>query len=159
MSESLPAGFITIETLEPTEEVEEPDDGSSYDSRDDRRQSEYEATDVPERCAAGAPQELIAKLYACSGLLDSTRYREASKFRDLPGMDWADARVALNRLIANIRPNYSYRRRGADARFCRPGGIRAYSVGVRLPGQEGRERAKVQEGIGGCVGAFAPADG
>src|SRR5438309_698545 len=108
---SLPAGFLTIEAPEPAEEQPEPGGTPGYYSRDDRRRIDYEASTFPERCATGTPQDLTAKPYGCSGSLDSTQYREATKFRDIPGMDWVDARVALNRLMAEVRENHRGRRR------------------------------------------------
>ena len=125
MSGPLPPGFLKIEAREPAEQSEEPDEPweamqqpderPRHYPRDDRRRIEYEATDFPERCAPGTPQELSAKLYGCSGSLGSRQYKEASRFRDIPGMDWAEARVALSRLLADVRPNY-YRRRGVQTR-------------------------------------------
>jgi hypothetical protein len=119
MSGALPAGFLKIEEPDPPEEAdeadepwadsEEPDEQPRYYSHDNRQQIEYESAAFPERCVTGTPEELTAKLYGCSGSLNSTQYREATKLRDLPGMNWDDARVALNRLVADLR-EYSYRR-------------------------------------------------
>ncbi len=106
MNVSLPAGFLTIEPARlPANEPE-----ADYSRDDDRDRVDYESTTFPERCATGTPSELTAKLYGCSGSLGTTRYKEASKFRDLPSMDWADARLALSRLIAGVRDRYSYQR-------------------------------------------------
>ena len=43
--------------------------------------------------------------------LDSSRYMEATKLRDMPSMDWTDARVALKRLVIDLRVDVYYRRR------------------------------------------------
>ena len=52
---------------------------------------------------------ITAKLYGCSDGLDSTQYKEATKLRDLPGMDWTDARVALKRLVRALTGDVYYR--------------------------------------------------
>jgi DNA-binding ferritin-like protein len=57
------------------------------------------ATQFPKSYETGPPEELIAKLYGCSGSMDTTCYQEATKFRALGEMDWTEARLALNRLI------------------------------------------------------------
>ena len=67
------------------------------------------STALPEKCATGTPQELTDKLYGCSGSLSSAQYKEATKLRDMPGMDWADARIALSRLVADVRKDNSHR--------------------------------------------------
>jgi len=111
MSEALPAGFLTIEEAEPPSDGPDVELSCADYSQRDRRQ--YETTNLPERCATGTPQQLTAKLYACSGGLDSTRYMEAPKLRDMPSMEWEEARVALNRLVVDLKigvhSRYRYR--------------------------------------------------
>src|ERR1700747_3122037 len=50
----------------------------------------------PERIAVDPPEALrTAKLFGCSGSVNSGRYREATRYRFLPDMGWEEARVAL----------------------------------------------------------------
>ena len=51
------------------------------------------------------PLEVLrtTQLLACSGSIDSGRYREANKFRTLPEMGWEEARIALNRCAVVLR--------------------------------------------------------
>jgi hypothetical protein len=69
----------------------------------DQEKHDVERTEFPSLCNTSTPAELTAKLFGCSGSIDSQRYAAATKFRDMPGMDWATARVALNRLVAAIK--------------------------------------------------------
>src|SRR3954467_6792960 len=56
------------------------------------------ATAFPERVAVEGEEMLrTTKLFACSGSVNSTRYREATLLRAMPEMGWEEARVALNR--------------------------------------------------------------
>jgi hypothetical protein len=58
----------------------------------------------PKPIEVDAPEALrTQKQFACSGGLDSTRYREATKFRAPVGMYWEEARIALNRLLVPVR--------------------------------------------------------
>ena len=71
---------------------------------------------------AGAAEALRAeKMFACSGSPDSSRYREATKFRSMQGMGWEEARVALNRLVEPVR-----RDRGQIEPVCRSRRIRPH---------------------------------
>lgn len=104
MSE-LPFGF-TI--LPPPPELRLGKDRSddSYDWRSSYGQrialgDIHTAKTFPEPVAVGDPAE--EALFGCSGGLDSTRYREATKFRPLSGMTWEEARIALNRLVVPVR--------------------------------------------------------
>jgi hypothetical protein len=121
MNHALPGGILTIE--EPAE-FEGPDEVEAEESEPEpqapefpytgRHDAEHEATAYPKPCETGTPEELIAKFYACSGSLGSKQYREATKYRDLPNMDWPDARVALNRLVVAVQDNRYNRRRKPD---------------------------------------------
>jgi len=60
----------------------------------------------PEPVEVGAPEPLrTGKMFACSGSPDSSRYREATKFRAMRDMGWEEARIALNRLVEPVRWN------------------------------------------------------
>lgn len=103
MSDTLPPGFLTIGPAKlPSEEFEEP-------SRNHDRGKIANETAFPEHLETGTPEELASRLYACSGSPDSMQYREATRFRDMPSMDWTEARTALSRLDGDIR-GYSYYR-------------------------------------------------
>jgi hypothetical protein len=75
-----------------------------------------QSTEFPACTKIGGSDELRAKLFACSGSPDSMRYQEATKFRAVPDMDWTEARVALNRLMADVR-NYSSRYRVTNLQY------------------------------------------
>jgi hypothetical protein len=56
----------------------------------------------PEAIAVDPPETLrTTKVFACSGSPDSSRYREATRFRLMPEMGWEEARAALNRLLVD----------------------------------------------------------
>ena len=70
-------------------------------------------------------------MFACSGSPDSSRYREATKFRAMCEMGWEEARIALNRLVEPGTPRENEpvcRSRGIRPhcdrlyRLCRPAG-------------------------------------
>ena len=108
MSDTLPPGFLNIEADRPPPEPES--EANPKDLYDTRRQIDYRVTTIPALCVTGTPEELAAKLYGCSGSLETTQYQEATKLRDMPAMSWAEARVALNRLVIALG-GYSHRRR------------------------------------------------
>jgi hypothetical protein len=104
MSEALPPGFLTIEAPTPAA-PEQPEDEAPWREAD-RRQIALEIARLPERVAAGTPAELFGKPFACSGSPESTRYQEATRYRAIPEMDWPEARVALNRLVVDLKGDY-----------------------------------------------------
>jgi hypothetical protein len=111
MSNALPPGFLTIEAAEPPNDpVTSPD----Y-LTDEHRRVEFGAIGLPEQFETGTPAELVAQLYGSSGSPETYEYREATKFRDMASMDWAEARVALNRLVRELRGDRYYRRNVATA--------------------------------------------
>ncbi len=89
---------------------DDADDCGSYSyrhrfyGRDEERTEDVKA--FPEPAAAGTPYEVLAKLFGCSGAVDSTRYREATRYRAMPDMGWEEARVALNRLLTASPRDY-----------------------------------------------------
>lgn len=107
MSE-LPPG-VTI--LPPPPELELDDDSDDYrygwTGRSGQRSAlnEVQASKgFPEPIEVGAPEPLrTAKMFACSGSPDTSRYREATKFRAMCEMSWEEARIALNRLVELAR--------------------------------------------------------
>jgi hypothetical protein len=62
-----------------------------------------DATVFPKWVETGAPDALRAKLFACSGGVDSSHYMEANRYRVIPDMAWPEARAALNRLAVEVR--------------------------------------------------------
>jgi hypothetical protein len=103
MSE-LPFGF-TIGPPVPELRLGKDRSDASYDWRSSYGQrialGEIEAAKAfPQSVEVGAPEE---QMFGCSGSLDSSHYREATKFRTLPGMTWEEARIALNRLLKPVR--------------------------------------------------------
>ena len=106
MSATLPPG-VTIAKPQPELKL-----GGEYDNRhhdylvyhDDRDRADilHDASAFPTHCVIGSPQEIMAKLFACSGSLGSSRYREATKFRAIPDMGWEEARIALARLQTDV---------------------------------------------------------
>jgi hypothetical protein len=156
MTDLLPPGFLTFEPAElPPEESEaEP---SHYYFHDDRRRIGYESTAFPERLTTGTPQELTAKLYGCSGSLDTTRYKEVAKLRDMAAMDWADARVALSRLVAEVREDYSYRRRRREASTRDLIALAEFALTARgfdFLGKKGENAPKFRKELADAVGLF-----
>jgi hypothetical protein len=109
MSATLPPG-VTIAKPPPELELDDEDDDRRlgyrrpYYDDDDRRSPDalQAATAFPERIEAGLPEALAAKLFGCSGSLDSARYLEATRFRTMANMGWEEARVALNRLLVEV---------------------------------------------------------
>jgi hypothetical protein len=77
-------------------------DYAIYNDDRDRQDILHEATAFPAAVTAGTPDELMAKLFACSGAVDSSRYLEPTKFRAIPDMAWPEARAALNRLSVDV---------------------------------------------------------
>ena len=62
------------------------------------------ANAFPESVVVDTPEVLrTTHVFGCSGGLDSSRYREATKFRTMPGMGWEEARIALNRLVQPVQ--------------------------------------------------------
>jgi hypothetical protein len=111
VSDTLQVGFLTVDPAgSPPEPEPEASPRDYYGSRG--RIDGYEVATPPERCETGTQEELAAKLYGCSGSLTTLQYQEASKFRDMPAMTWAEARIALNRLVVALSV-YSYDRRAA----------------------------------------------
>ena len=102
----------------------------------------HTAKTFPEPVAVG---DLEETLFGCSGGLDSTRYREATKFRLRSGMTWEEARIALNRLVEPIRyesekPDHQY---VALAEFALPATGFAGFVGRR-----GEHAGKLRDELG-----------
>ena len=76
-----------------------------YDARGPARpeRNGQAATAFPEPVAIDPPETLrTAKQFGCSGDIESTRYREATRFRALPEMEWPDARIALRRRFVPV---------------------------------------------------------
>jgi hypothetical protein len=104
MSITLPPG-VTIAKPPAELKLGDADDDWCHhylDHNDDRPDILHDATAFPARVTAGSPEELMAKLFACSGSVDSSRYMEPTKFRSIPEMNWEEARVALNRLRVDV---------------------------------------------------------
>ena len=107
---SLPP-HITVAPPPPELELERDDDRDFY-RRPDYRHRGYDEVDPrplisttwPVRIEASTPEALLAKQWACSGSPDSTRYQEATRFRDMSSMTWEEARAAFNRLFV-ARPS------------------------------------------------------
>lgn len=60
--------------------------------------------EFPMPVEVAAPKSLrTEQVFGCSGGLDSSRYREANKFRTMQAMVWEEARIALNRLVVPLR--------------------------------------------------------
>ena len=107
MSE-LPPG-VTIAPPPPELDLDEDLDWQRPDWRDANAArhglSETQAaTAFPEPVAVDPPETLrTAKQFGCSGDIESRRYREATRFRALPEMEWPDARIALRRLFVPVQ--------------------------------------------------------
>jgi hypothetical protein len=105
MSE-LPSG-VTIAPPPPELQLDDDHDYRFEHWASDRRRSGLSAiqraTAFPQPIEVDAPELLRVKPFACSGSMDSTRYREANKFRTMPEMGWEEARIALNRLLQPVR--------------------------------------------------------
>jgi hypothetical protein len=101
--------FFTI--APPPPELQLGDDSDDYrwhscryrDSVQDGPSAIQAAVAFPEAVAVDPPEALRATPFACSGSLDSSRYRVATTFRAMPDMGWEEARIALNRLLNPIR--------------------------------------------------------
>jgi predicted DNA-binding transcriptional regulator AlpA len=111
MSVDLPPG-VTIAPPPPELNLgnDDGDDGYRFrwrygdDDEDYRRNGSTaleSATEFPERSEVEGLLLRSSKLFACSGSVDSERYAEATKYRTMPTMSWLEARVALNRLVAD----------------------------------------------------------
>jgi hypothetical protein len=103
----LPPG-VTIAPPPPELELDEDGDYRFGWTRDQHYRFALSAVQAaktfPERIEVDTPEALRSnKLFACSGSLNSSRYREATKFRAMPDMGWEEARIALNRLLEPVR--------------------------------------------------------
>lgn len=119
MSTTIPPG-LTIAPPPPELRLGDDDPWNRWridQSRDDddyRHDPMAEATAFPERIETDTLDTLQAKLFACSGAADSTRYQEATWFRAMPDMTWPEARAALNRLAVGLQ-SYGRLARGKPA--------------------------------------------
>jgi hypothetical protein len=100
--------FVTIAPPPPELHLGKEDDGDRFDWPRAGQRSALSAVQAskafPEPVEADAAEALrTEKMFACSGSPDSSRYREATKFRPMQGMGWEEARVALNRLVEPAR--------------------------------------------------------
>ena len=119
----LPAG-VTIAPPPPELKLGQEDDSwrrwrlpDPYaDHENNRHDPLAEATAFPNKSETDTPDALRAKLFACSGGIDSTRYQEASRFRAMPDMTWPEARVALNRLLLPVA-SYDWRGRATSSDY------------------------------------------
>lgn len=111
-TEALPPGVVIL----PSPFARAPERHSLWDSREtdddaeasnekDRREALLAAA-WPEPPAAGSPAELAGKMFACSGAPESSRYQQATRYRDPPGMTWEEARACLNRLLLALSENW-----------------------------------------------------
>jgi hypothetical protein len=101
---------VTILPPPPELELDEDDGHRRYDwsggygQRSAPLSAAQAAKAFPELVEVDAPDSLrAAKMFACSGSPDSSRYREATMFRAMREMGWEEARIALNRLVVPVR--------------------------------------------------------
>jgi hypothetical protein len=152
----LPPG-VSIGAPPPELELDTEEGTSRYDPhywqydrhrRDDAEDNRRRAKAFPQPIVVGTPEELIAKVYGVSGSIDSTRYREATRFTDMRGMTWPVARIALNRLM----PRYG---RGTAADYVAMAEFALSARGFNFEGLKGdaapkfrRERADAVAKLG-----------
>lgn len=102
MSDALPFG-VTIAPAPAELRLGEVDERERLDWRGSER-----SRVSPVQAAKAFPEPITvepldAKQFACSGGVDSTRYREANTYRCLSEMTWEEARVALRRLYLPVQ--------------------------------------------------------
>jgi hypothetical protein len=158
MSATLPPG-VTVAKPPAELELNDDDDGDwridyrrHYD--DERRGPDalQNATAFPKRVEAGTPQALMAKMFGCSGSLDSRRYLEATKLRAIPDMTWEEARIALNRLIAGVG-SYSSRYRVTTHEYVALAEFALTARGFeQFVGKKGDHAIKLRKELGDAIG-------
>jgi len=147
----LPA-FFTI--APPPLELQLGDDGDDFgwrrfrNSDQDERPSAIQAAKAfPEAVAVDPPEALRAAMFACSGLLHSSRYREATTFRAIPDMGWEEARIALNRLLEPVRYGAGKPRQYvALAEF-----VLTATGFTGFVGRRGEHAVKLRDGLGDAI--------
>src|SRR5690242_20433842 len=112
------------------------------------------ATELPARTEAEGPPEMLrsSKLFACSGSVDSERYAEATKFRTMPCMTWPEARVALNRLVADTG-SYSSRYRVTASEYIELAEFALTAAGFEgFEGRKGDNAVKLRDELRAAIG-------
>jgi hypothetical protein len=144
MSE-LPFGF-TILPPPPELRLGKDRNDASYDWRSSYGQrialGDIEAAKAfPQPVEVGAPEE---QMFGCSGSLDTSRYREVTKFRTLSGMTWEEARIALNRLVVPLRYD-----RGETSQYVALAEFALTAIGFAgFVGRRGEHAVKLRDELG-----------
>lgn len=88
-------------------------------------------------------------LFACSGAVDSRRYREANKLRALHEMEWEEARIALNRLVVPLPHGDG----GKPTDFVALAAFALTAVGYQgFVGRRGDHAVKLRDELGTAIG-------
>src|SRR6516162_7097653 len=142
-----------FEIAPPPPELRLRDDSDDYgwrryrDSDQDGLSAIQAAKAFPAAVEVDPPEALRAAVFACSGGLDSSRYREATTFRAMPDMGWEEARVALNRLLAPVRHGAGKPRQYvALAEF-----VLTATGFTGFVGRRGEHAVKLREGLGDAI--------
>ena len=105
------------------------------------------ATRFPEPVAVDTPEALRSThVFGCSGGLDSHHYREATKFRTMPGMGWEEARIALNRLVQPVQYEHE---RGTIRQWVNLAEFALTAIGFTgFDGRRGEHGVKLRDELG-----------
>ena len=104
-----PPNIVILHRPELKPDYEPPEREERLAETSAEHKTRHNAAEFPASYETAPPEELAAKLYGCSGSMESERYLEATQYRAIRDMDWGEARLALNRLISEAKVRYSRR--------------------------------------------------
>jgi len=144
-----------FEIAPPPPELRLRDDSDDYgwrryrDSDQDGLSAIQAAKAFPAAVEVDPPEALRAAVFACSGGLDSSRYREATTFRAMPDMGWEEARIALNRLLSPIRYSTRETRQYQTRQYVALAEFVLTATGFTgFVGRRGEHAVKLRDGLG-----------
>src|SRR6516164_7218797 len=147
-----------FEIAPPPPELRLRDDSDDYgwrryrDSDQDGLSAIQAAKAFPAAVEVDPPEALRAAVFACSGGLYSSRYREATTFRAMPNMGWEEARIALNRLLSPIRYSTRETRQYQTRQYVALAEFVLTATGFTgFVGRRGEHAVKLRDGLGDAI--------